>query len=112
MTSSYSNGDAQDIWEAIFSGASVEVSFIDEKDAERLRVRLYQIKKSKEKLYTDLGYLAPDEIQSLLFEHKQHFDGIVTAHYYQISLGKRKREAKQYTFRIIETPSSEDPSEK
>ena len=94
-------GDAREIFELLLVGEKIEVIFLGPKAFETFRVRLYQIKKSTTQRLVELGMMNEDDVQSLIFD-PMPIDAPNHVRY-QVYLGKRKREAMVYRYRIVTT---------
>lgn len=94
-------GDAREIFELLLVGEKIEVIFLGPKAFETFRVRLYQIKKSTTQRLVELGMMNEDDVQSLIFD-PMPIDAPNPVRY-QVYLGKRKREAMVYRYRIVTT---------
>lgn len=55
----------QQVYNALYSGATVEIVFDNKKDADNFRTNLYHCKKRNDKVFVDLGELTWDDVQSI-----------------------------------------------
>lgn len=98
------SGSARDVWEQLLEGKKIEISFVEAEVAEKFRVRLHQIKAGSQKHLISIGFMEESEVESLLFENVTDYSNPSAApesYTYRLTLGKRKREAAKYSFKIV-----------
>lgn len=88
----------RDIYNALFAGAKLQMSFRDAAELIRFKTRLHQMKKSQEDPAVKIGMMDEKEIQMLCFAPMQ--DGS-----YRIFLQGR-RDVKKYSVKILEDDNS------
>jgi hypothetical protein len=89
--------DVHDIWEHLYLGKKVKITFPDAKTRVNFRTHLHKVKAKSEEQYIALGFMQASESLSINFSREHEPEET-----YTIQLSTRRREAMKYTVTILE----------